>query len=199
MTVGVNSRSGRYDKEAGMRVTLLNGAAPDSDAFDSYLERLAGNLRESGNTVSEFKLRDLVIGQCIGCWGCWTKTPGECVFSDDTAKIARSAVDSDLFLFASPLVLGFTTSLLKKTIDKMLPLVHPYLAVRAGEIHHRKRYRKYPLLGLLIARESDTDDIDISVVKEIYERVAIELATRLAFFGSTERPAEEVAHEIAGL
>ncbi|HOI63036.1 MAG: flavodoxin family protein [Thermotogaceae bacterium] len=182
-----------------MRVTLLNGAAPDSDAFDSYLERLAGNLRESGNTVSEFKLRDLVIGQCIGCWGCWTKTPGECVFSDDTAKIARSAVDSDLFLFASPLVLGFTTSLLKKTIDRMLPLVHPYLAVRAGEIHHRKRYRKYPLLGLLIARESDTDDIDISVVKEIYERVAIELATRLAFFGSTERPAEEVAHEIAGL
>ena len=81
----------------------------------------------------------------------------------------------------------------------MIPIVHPYFTIGAGEIHHKKRYRKYPLLGVLIEEEEDTDMADLEIVRKIYERVAIEMASNLAFFDSTNRALEEVSNEIAGL
>jgi len=180
-----------------MKITILNGAYEDSGTFEEYLERLIESLSKMKNEIHYFKLRDLRIKQCMGCFGCWVETPGECIVPDDTVKIRRAAVNSDLLLFASPLVLGFTTSILKKAIDKMLPIVHPYFTIRAGEIHHKKRYKNYPLLGVLIEKEIDTDEEDLEIVRAIYERVAIEMASSLVFFDSDERPPEEVAYEIA--
>ena len=118
---------------------------------------------------------------------------------DDSYEIRKSAVNSSLLLFASPLILCLTSSTLEEAIDKMIPIVHPYFTIRAGEIHHKKRYRKYPLLGVLIEEEEDTDMADLEIVRKIYERVAIEMASNLAFFDSTNRALEEVSNEIAGL
>jgi len=182
-----------------MKITIMDGAREGDDSFDRYMEKLVLALKESQNGLDYFKLRDLEIKQCIGCWGCWVKTPGECVVPDSTKDIRRSAVNSDLLIFASPLVLGFTTAILKKAIDKMIPIIHPYLSIREGEIHHRKRYRKYPLLGVIVEEEKDTNDTDIEIAKEIYRRLSINMASRVAFFCSTSRSVEEVAHEIGNL
>ena len=179
-----------------MKITILNGAFEDSGTFEEYLEKLVEFLSKMKNEIQYFKLRDLEIKQCMGCFGCWVETPGECIVPDDTVKIRRAAVNSDLLIFASPLILGFTTSILKKAIDKMIPSVHPYFTIRAGEIHHKKRYKTYPLLGVLIEKEIDTDKEDLEIVRAIYERVAIEMATSLVFFDSDEKPPEEVAYAI---
>ncbi|MDD3461462.1 flavodoxin family protein [Mesotoga sp.] len=179
-----------------MKITILNGAFEDSGTIEEYLEKLVEFLSKMKNEIQYFKLRDLEIKQCMGCFGCWVETPGECIVPDDTVKIRRAAVNSDLLIFASPLILGFTTSILKKAIDKMIPIVHPYFTIRAGEIHHKKRYKTYPLLGVLIEKEIDTDKEDLEIVRAIYERVAIEMATSLVFFDSDEKPPEEVAYAI---
>jgi len=179
-----------------MKITILNGAFEDSGTFEEYLEKLVEFLSKMKNEIQYFKLRDLEIKQCMGCFGCWVETPGECIVPDDTVKIRRAAVNSDLLIFASPLILGFTTSILKKAIDKMIPIVHPYFTIRAGEIHHKKRYKTNPLLGVLIEKEIDTDKEDLEIVRAIYERVAIEMATSLVFFDSDEKPPEEVAYAI---
>ena len=179
-----------------MKITILNGAFEDSGTFEEYLEKLVEFLSKMKNEIQYFKLRDLEIKQCMGCFGCWVETPGECIVPDDTVKIRRAAVNSDLLIFASPLILGFTTSILKKAIDKMIPIVHPYFTIRAGEIHHKKRYKTYPLLGVLIEKEIDTDKEDLEIVRAIYVRVAIEMATSLVFFDSDEKPPEEVAYAI---
>jgi len=179
-----------------VKITILNGANEESVTFEEYLEKLVESLSKTKNEIQYFKLRDLQIKQCMGCFGCWIETPGECIVPDDTVKIRLAAVNSDLLLFASPLVLGFTTSILKKAIDKMIPIVHPYFTVRAGEIHHKKRYKTYPLLGVLIEKEIDTDEEDLEIVRAIYERVAIEMASSLVFFDSVERSPEEVAYAI---
>jgi len=179
-----------------MKITIMDGAREGDDSFDRYMEKLVLALKESQNGLDYFKLRDLEIKQCIGCW---VKTPGECVVPDSTKDIRRSAVNSDLLIFASPLVLGFTTAILKKAIDKMIPIIHPYLSIREGEIHHRKRYRKYPLLGVIVEEEKDTNDTDIEIAKEIYRRLSINMASKVAFFCSTSRSVEEVAHEIGNL
>ena len=78
----------------------------------------------------------------------------------------------------------------------MIPIVHPYFTMRAGKIHHKKRYKTCPLLGVLIEKEIDTDEEDLEIVRAIYERVAIEMASSLVFFDSVERPPEGVAYAI---
>ena len=66
------------------------------------------------------------VRYCVGCFGCWVKTPGECVSKDGSHDIRREVINSDLVLFASPLIMGFTSALLKKAHDKLIPLIHPY-------------------------------------------------------------------------
>jgi multimeric flavodoxin WrbA len=133
---------------------------------------------------------------CIGCWGCWVKTPGQCVISDDSGAICREYISSDLVMFTSPIIMGFTSALLKKAHDKLIPLIHPYFERFENEVHHIGRYDKYPLMGLLLEKAQDTDEDDIEIISDIYHRSAINFKTSLCFCGDTDAPVEEVAHEI---
>ena len=64
------------------------------------------------------------------------------------------------------------------------------------ECHHEKRYEKYPHVGLIYAREKDTDAEDIGIVHDIYKRYALNFKNELALFASIEDPIESIAHEI---
>ncbi len=134
-----------------MNVTILNGEPDAASAFDAYLGEYAEQLAANGHKVQRLDLRDLDLKGCSGCWGCWVKTPGECVKRDDSAQVCRAVLGSDLTVLASPMRMGFTSSLLKRAADQMIPLVHPYLVIEGGEMHHRPRYERYPLMGLLLA------------------------------------------------
>lgn len=141
-------------------------------------------------------LRKMDIRQCIGCWGCWVKTPGECVIADDTINIRQEFMISDLVLMASPIIMGFTSALLKKATDKLLPLIHPYNSIRNNEIHHLRRYDKYPYLGLLIKKSGDTDADDLDIISDIYRRIAIEMVTDLVLIKTFDAGIEEVTYAI---
>ena len=174
---------------------------PDIDAdnirFDDYLMDLCGLLESSNHTVTVLQFREMDIRYCIGCFGCWIKTPGECSnAADGTREVRREYINSDFVLFASPIIMGFTSALLKKAHDKLIPLIHPYLEFVQGEIHHLARYDKYPLMALLLERSKDTDEEDIEIISDIYRRDAINLKTSFCFTRLTDNPAEEVANEI---
>jgi multimeric flavodoxin WrbA len=127
------------------------------------------------------------------------KTPGECVVRDDTREIRRQYINSDLALFASPIVMGFTSALLKRAHERLLPLIHPYFELVDGEVHHLARYDKYPLMALLLEKGKEVDEEDIKIISDIYRRDAINLKTSFGFTRFTSDPIEEVANEINGL
>jgi multimeric flavodoxin WrbA len=180
-----------------MKVTLINGNPDNGQShFEAYAKELATLLEQSGMETSSFKLRELNILSCTGCWGCWVKTPGECLFADDTVAIRRQAVHSDWVIFLSPLKLGFTSALLKKVQDKFIPLVHPYIELVNNECHHEKRYEKYPKIGLVYAPEADTDEEDLEIVSAIYGRFAINFKSEFGLFKSIEEPPETLIDEI---
>jgi len=180
-----------------MTVTLINGNHENgSSYFEAYVKDLSSSLKLKGIKTNNFTLRELSIIPCNGCWGCWVKTPGECLFGDDTVEIRRQVINSDWVIFLSPLKLGFTSALLKKVQDKFIPLVHPYIELVNNECHHEKRYDRYPKIGLVYAREKDTDDEDLEIVSDIYNRFAINFKTEFGLFKSIEESPETLIDEI---
>jgi multimeric flavodoxin WrbA len=180
-----------------MKIAILNGNPDGADqALDRYLVELKGVLSDAGHDVTLLMLHDMDIKYCTGCFGCWLKTPGECVARDDSAVVCRQMINSGFVLWASPIIMGFASALLKKMVDKTIPLVHPYFAMVQGEYHHRARYKRYPLFGALWEKRGDTDDRDIDIVNDIFSRTALNFKSRLALTCLTSDPVAEVADEI---
>jgi multimeric flavodoxin WrbA len=180
-----------------MRIVILNGEPDPASAFESYLSALTNRLVALGHAVTKLDLATLDLKGCTGCWNCWVRTPGECSKRDDSATICRAVLQADLLLLASPMTMGFTTALLKRAADQMIPLVHPYFTVEGGEVHHRARYAHYPEFGLLLGADADTDVEDIEITTTMWSRMARNMKSRLAFTAIADRSAEEVADELA--
>jgi multimeric flavodoxin WrbA len=184
-----------------MRITILNGNPESTNSeFDDYLKKFSEALELQNHRITIFTLRDMDTRYCIGCFGCWIKTPGECSSAnDDSIEIRRNVINSELIIFASPIIMGFTSALLKRVHDKFLPLVLPYTGLYHEESHHHPRYDSYPAMGLIIQPASDTDEEDIDIITDIYRRDSLNFHTDLVFTGLTTDSIEKVANEINGL
>jgi hypothetical protein len=178
-----------------MKITILNGNPnPDNQVFDSYLARLEATLQSQGHSVTNLELRTLHLTYCTGCFGCWIKSPGECRSADDGPLMRRAVIHADLALLASPVIMGFPSALLKKTVEKFLPLLHPYVTIVENEFHHQARYAHYPDFGLLLEKTPGTDDEDLEIIRNIFSRTALNFKCRLRFTHLTSQPLEEVCH-----
>lgn len=178
-----------------MKITILNGN-PEPTSFDTYLKQLSVELKAKGHSVTQLDLHDLPLRYCIGCWGFWVKTPGQCISQDASIEIDKAVIRSDFTLWAAPLKMGFPSVLLKMALDKHLPLIHPYMEVAHNEAHHQKRYNHYPRVGMLVEKETDTDKADLLILTDIFARTALNFKTRLEFFETTQLSAEQVTGKI---
>lgn len=118
------------------------------------------------------------------------------MFKDDGDILCREVLHSDYVIIASPVIMGYPSAMAKNALDRIIPLIHPYLEDIDGEVHHMKRYEKYPVMGLLLEKSGDTDDEDITIITDIFERAALNLQSRLGFVKLTTSPVEEIANEI---
>jgi multimeric flavodoxin WrbA len=180
-----------------MRIIILNGnPGENNNFFDRYLEELCVTLEKENHTVEKLELRNMNINYCTGCWGCWVKTPGQCVIKDDSNIVCDKNINSDLVIFASPIIMGFISSVLKKTMDRMIPLLLPYIEFVEKECHHRKRYGKYPLLGLILDKNHENLRQDIILTTDIFKRFSLNFRSKLQFIGFAANPISEVINEI---
>lgn len=180
-----------------MRVTILNGNPNvENRAFDEYTARLSEALLAGGVQVTTLTLRDMDIRYCTGCWTCWVKTPGECLSKDDSHLVRKAVINSDLTVMAAPVVMGYPSALMKKAVDKLVPIVMPYVTLVQGEVHHVARYSRYPKLALLLEPEAVTDTEDLEIISDLFRRAALNLQSELAFTHLTTQPLEEAVHAV---
>lgn len=118
---------------------------------------------------------------CSGCFGCWVKTPGKCVQKDDMSMLLRGIINSDITVFITEIKVGFISSEMKKINDKSIPLLHPYMDIIDGELHHQKRYDKYPDLGLVLIDDDDISDEVFEINSNCFKRFAINFRTKVEF------------------
>ncbi len=181
-----------------MKITIINGSMPSTTTdISDYCNNLV-DTSAAGYDFIHFELAGKNIVQCKGCWGCWWKTPGQCVIKDDAETILRTVINSDMVIFASPITAGFTSSLLKKLQDRLIVLIHPYIEPIKGECHHRKRYDSYPDFALLLQKEADTDEEDIEINTDIYKRLALNFHCKLRHVWFTNKhKTGEILHELS--
>lgn len=132
-----------------MNVTLLNGALPGDPFTDALAGKLAHEYATQGADVTAWRLRDHKVAYCLGCFECWTRTPGLCRIDDDARAISASIIRSDLRVDITPVTFGGYSSELKKVLDRSICLIMPFFTRIDGEVHHKPRYPSFPQLRVV--------------------------------------------------
>jgi multimeric flavodoxin WrbA len=160
-----------------MKTLVLNGAKDDKSTVNMVSDYLIDFLRINGHEVEVITLRNENIANCIGCFGCWLKTPGHCIINDDGYDLPRKVIQSDAIFLLSPVVFGMYGPVLKRALDRFpCPILLPFFTNINGEIHHAKRYEKYPAL-VAVGVLPNPDQESESTFRTLVEKNGVNLHT----------------------
>lgn len=84
-------------------------------------------------------LSSLRIANCVGCFGCWTRTPGRCVIRDDATRVYPLIAASDRLLYVSRVRYGSYDTVLKRMLERAIPVQQAFIRIHRGETHHLQR------------------------------------------------------------
>ncbi len=87
--------------------------------------------------------------RCKGCFGCWLKTPGECVMHDGSEHIGSIMLQSkEVWIFSKILYGGFSVEI-KRVLDRCIPGILPFFTWRHHRMHHCPRYPNRPVFHVV--------------------------------------------------
>ncbi|MGD2124948.1 MAG: SCP2 sterol-binding domain-containing protein [Desulfobacteraceae bacterium] len=138
-------------KENTMKVLALNSSprTGGESKTELMLNALVEGIREAGAELEVVNLRKKTVKNCIGCFTCWTKTPGVCIHKDDmTNELYPKWLESDLVVYATPLYYFGVNATMKTFIERTLPILQPFFEKREGRTAHPLR-DKYPAIVML--------------------------------------------------
>ena len=160
----------------GKKALILDGGLDDGAVTRGPGEIAADVLRRAGWRVEALVLREIDVAPCLGCFGCWVKTPGVCVIDDPGRDVARGMVQSDLLVYLTPLTFGGYSSELKKALDRPIPNISPLFRLVRGEVHHVRRYARNPrLVGIGVCATAPSDPDEEELFETLVHRNAINL------------------------
>ena len=86
---------------------------------------------------------------CIGCFGCWLKTPGKCIIKDGFEDMGQRLSQVSEFILISKATFGSYSSAVKNVLDRSISYVLPFFEIRNGEMHHGERYHNVLTISAL--------------------------------------------------
>lgn len=125
---------------------------------------------EISNGIKYIDLSGLKIAHCVGCFGCWTKTPGKCVIRDDAVKVYPLIAESDAVIYVSRIKYGGYDTVMKTMLERAIPIQMAFIRLLDGETHHVQR--AVALKKAVIIAYGDTDEEEREVFRRLAERNA---------------------------
>lgn len=126
-----------------MKVLLINGS-PKGSRSNTYRLSMAflEGIRSSGSDteVRERTVNRMDIKPCLGCFACWSKTPGKCCLNDDMSRVIGDMLWADTIIWSFPLYYFSVPGPLKNLLDRQLPMVLPFMAAETESGGHPSRY-----------------------------------------------------------
>ena len=81
------------------------------------------------------------IRHCVGCFGCWIKTPGKCVLKDGYDNMGELLSRSEKLTIISQCFYGCYSPFVKNVLDRSIPWMLPFFKIKNNETHHKRRYQ----------------------------------------------------------
>ncbi|MGA2109223.1 MAG: NAD(P)H-dependent oxidoreductase [Syntrophorhabdales bacterium] len=141
-----------------MKVLVLNSSprGAGQSKTELMLNYLTRGMREAGAEVEVVALREKTIKNCIGCFTCWTRTPGVCVHQDDmTNDLFPKWLESDLVVYGTPLYNYGVTATMKAFWERTIPYLLPFFEIRDGRMFHPTRGKSPAVVVLSVAGMPD--------------------------------------------
>ena len=146
-------------------------------------KKFENKIRESlvGLGEIEFITEDSPILQCIGCFGCWIKTPMKCVLNDDYSDTPSKLAKADEVIIISRCCYGTYSPFVKNVFDRSIGYMDPDFTKVDGEMHHKNRYDKW--LDLSVYFYGNISDREKSTAQRLVEANLINLHAKLKKIG----------------
>ena len=156
-----------------MKTLIINGSLK-GEASHSYMvaSRFARGIETTADAQTEvIELKNMNISHCVGCFGCWKVTPGQCVIRDDMDIIRDKIMESDNIILSFPLYFFGVSSKMKTMLDRLLPFKMPYKGRHATEdnlliMDYRYDFSDKRLILVSSCAHSSTDIVYDSVTRE---------------------------------
>ncbi len=124
-----------------MHILALNSSPRDHETSKTelVLQKFLEGARRAGASTETLYLRNYKINHCLGCYGCWVKTPGRCVQKDDMSEVLFDRyLQADLVVLASPIYHATMNARMKLFVERTLPMMDPLAEMgEAGGSPHR--------------------------------------------------------------
>ena len=154
------------------KVIILDGCGFSDGDMAPVLVELADVLGRDGAHIETFHLREMKLAHCLGCFGCWVKTPGMCVEDDAGRQIAKAFIQSDAAVCFTPVTFGGYSPELKRILERFIQLIAPYFLIEHGEVHHPPRYARRPRL-MMVGVQRQPNSYEAHLFKTLAGRTAI--------------------------
>lgn len=90
--------------------------------------------------IETLNIGSLNIKPCLGCFSCWSKTPGKCCIHDDMQGVIDKILWADVVVWSFPLYYFGLPGQLKTLIDRQLPMSLPFMCTETESGGHPSRY-----------------------------------------------------------
>lgn len=165
-----------------MKILAINGSPRGTKSnTDRILQPFLEGAREVGAESETVYLKDKQINYCLGCFTCWTKTPGVCVHKDDMPDLLEKIRWANVLVYASPLYIYTVSAQMKVFLDRCIPLAEPYIVKRGDHYLHPRRYEdQWPKKTILISNCGFPERHHFSGLVETFRRFTSAPDTELA-------------------
>ena len=138
----------RRIEEREMKILAINGSPKGKRSntwrlTSAFLEGITVKEESSGSSPTEietFNIGSLNLKPCLGCFSCWSKTPGECCIHDDMQGVIYKILWADVVVWSFPLYYFGLPGQLKTLIDRQLPMSLPFMCTETESGGHPSRY-----------------------------------------------------------
>ncbi|MFW9961338.1 MAG: flavodoxin family protein [Candidatus Thorarchaeota archaeon] len=167
-----------------MKVLVINSSPrKDRGATGGVLVPFIEGMKDAGAEVDIIYTRNLDIGDCRGCFNCWTSTPGKCIQDDDMSAVLEKMATSDLLILATPVYVDGMTGSLKTLLDRTIPILHGRFELRDNHCRHplRAHVKRGRLALVSVCGFTEIDNFDplITHVKAVCLNMSREFAGAL--------------------
>ena len=158
-----------------MKAYIISDGDYKTAIYETLARQIDTFLGERGFEIEKKSIQKKELHFCVGCYGCWTKKPGECVIDDAMTQINRTFNNSDIVVYLNPIVFGQFSPNIKNAIDRGLPNVLPLFVKKPdGTTGHPARYPSKPKMIIVAYGDEVSEEEEKLFINIVKHRKDIE-------------------------